>query len=151
PVASPEMQAALKAYAAGVNAYATANPLPPEYATLEITRFRPWTELDTLSIIKSIAFSLTFFDDVDRGRRLRTYQAAGAKMGFDGTKLYFEDTDRTEPFDPAAIVPDAQQRKTSRKPRHVDDNAAIDLHHINQSTLELAESFLERTRHIPFI
>src|SRR5262245_40227196 len=32
--ASREMQASLAAYAAGVNAYVSANPLPPEYAAL---------------------------------------------------------------------------------------------------------------------
>jgi len=136
-VASRETRGALTAYAAGVNAYASANPLPPEYAALEITRFRSWTEADSVVILESIAFSLSGFDDIERTTRLMAYQAAGTSMGFNGTPLYFGDTDRTEPFDPAATVPDALQPKPSRKAsRRFDGKAAMDLHHLGPSTLQ---------------
>jgi penicillin amidase len=149
--ASREMRAALTAYAAGVNAYASANALPPEYAALELTRFRPWTEADSVAIIESITFSLSGFDDIDRTLRLTAYQAAGARLGFNGTALYFGDTDRTEPFDLAATVPDAQQPRPSReRPRRFDGKAAaMDLRHLDSSTLQLAEEFLKRLRQTP--
>ena len=150
--ASREMRAALAAYAAGVNAYARANPLPPEYAALEITRFRPWTQADSVAIIESIAFSLSGFDDIERTTRLMAYQAAGTRLGFDGTALYFGDTDRTEPFDPAATVPDALQPKPSRRPsRRFDGKSDMDMRHVDQSTLQLAEDFLKRVRQTPLV
>ena len=40
-VLSPQALAAIDAYAAGVNEYAMANPLPPEYQALELTTFEP--------------------------------------------------------------------------------------------------------------
>ena len=151
-VASRETRGALTAYAAGVNAYASANPLPPEYAALEITRFRSWTEADSVVILESIAFSLSGFDDIERTTRLMAYRVAGTSMGFNGTALYFGDTDRTEPFDPAATVPDALQPKPSRKPsRRFDGKAAMDLHHLDPSTLQLAEDFLKRLRQTPLV
>jgi penicillin amidase len=147
--ASREMRAALAAYAAGVNAWVGANPLPPEYAALELERFRPWTGVDSIAIVKSIAFSLSAFDDLERTTRFFAYRAAGARQGFDGEALYFEDTDRTAPFDPAATVPDALQQKPSRKlPRRSDaaEAAAMDASHLDDATLRLAEEFLERLR-----
>lgn len=148
PVASRETRVALAAYAAGVNAYASANPLPPEYAALEITRFRPWTDVDSVAIVKSIAFSLSAFDDIERTTRFLTYQAAGTRQGFDGTALYFGDTDRTEPFDLAATVPDALQPMPSREPPHRFDGkpAAMDISHLDPATLRLAKEFLKRVR-----
>jgi penicillin G amidase len=149
--ASREMRAALTAYAAGVNAYAKTNLLPPEYEALELARFRPWTEVDSVAIIESITFSLSGFDDMERTTRLMAYQAAGERLGFDGTALYFGDTDRIEPFDPAATVPDALQPKPSRKPpRRFDGKAAgMDMRHLDRSTLQLAEDFLKRLRATP--
>ncbi len=150
-MASRETRAALTAYAAGVNAYASTHALPPEYDALELTRFRPWTEVDSVAIIQSITFSLSGFDDIDRTLRLAAYQAAGARLGFDGTALYVGDTHRTEPFDPAATVPDALQRRPSRKPprRFGDEAAAVDLRHLDSSTLQLAKDFMERLRQTP--
>src|SRR5512138_1785992 len=43
---SPATRAGLKAYADGVNAWVARNPLPAQYAALQITKFKPWTELD---------------------------------------------------------------------------------------------------------
>ncbi|HVF15774.1 MAG TPA: penicillin acylase family protein [Steroidobacteraceae bacterium] len=149
-MASREMRAALTAYAAGVNAYASTHTLPPEYEALELTRFRPWTEVDSVTIIESITFSLSGFDDIDRTLRLTAYQAAGTRRGFNGTALYFGDTDRTEPFDQAATVPDALQPRPARKPpRRFDEAASMDLPHLDSSTLELAHDFLRRLRQTP--
>ena len=41
--APPDLQAAVTAYSAGVNAYVADHPLPPEYAALHLTSFQPWT------------------------------------------------------------------------------------------------------------
>ena len=43
---SPQTRAGLQAYADGVNAWVQRNPLPIQYAALELTQFRPWTALD---------------------------------------------------------------------------------------------------------
>ena len=107
---SQPVQKALEAYSAGVNAYRAEHPLPPEYAALEVATVAPWTPLDSVAVGKAIAFSLSFELDIGPTQRLRQYQDAGARGGFDGTALYFEDLNRTAPFDPAATVPDALGR-----------------------------------------
>ena len=115
--APPELRAAFAAFAAGVNAWVSANPLPPEYAALEITEFQPWTPLDTLAVGKALAFSLSFDLDIERTEQLLTYQgvaqavcAAGSPACFDGTALFFEDLFRSAPFDPTTTVPESTQR-----------------------------------------
>src|SRR5262245_28948411 len=60
-VISPKSRAALQAYADGVNAYvAPLSQLPPEYQVLEITKFAPWTSLDSMAVAKLITFGLSF-------------------------------------------------------------------------------------------
>jgi penicillin amidase len=105
-ILSKEGRAALEAYAAGVNAWALNHPLPPEYAALEITKFEPWTALDSLAFANLFLLG-QFFDDSDAGRTqtLLTYQGTGAAAGFDGTKLFFEDLARFEPFDHTTTLP----------------------------------------------
>jgi penicillin G amidase len=98
---SPESRAVLEAYAQGVNAWIAANPLPSEYTALELTKASvpAWTALDSVAVIKLLAFGLSFDDgDIGRTQRLLTYQGTGAALGFDGTKLFFEDVMRSEPF-----------------------------------------------------
>jgi penicillin amidase len=106
-VISPAGREALTAYAAGVNAFVAAHPLPPEYAALHLTRFEPWTEIDSLVVGKLVAFGLSFDLDLGLTQQLAAYQAAGQAGGFDGTKLFFEDLSRSEPFTSASTVPDA--------------------------------------------
>ncbi|HYH09514.1 MAG TPA: penicillin acylase family protein [Thermoanaerobaculia bacterium] len=106
---SPRVVELLEAYAAGVNAYVAANGLPPEYQGLEITRWEPWTPLDSIAVAKLLAFGLSFELDVDPTVALLTYQAAGQQLGINGTALFFEDLFRSKPFDPASTVPDAQK------------------------------------------
>jgi penicillin G amidase len=113
-VISPAGREALTAYAAGVNAFVAAHPLPPEYAALHLTRFEPWTEIDSLVVGKLVAFGLSFDLDLGLTRQLAAYQAAGQAGGFDGTKLFFEDLSRSEPFTSASTVPDA----SGPPPRH---------------------------------
>ena len=75
---TPEAKAVLEAYAQGVNAWIAANPLPSEYTALELTKANvpAWTALDSLAVIKLLAFGLSFDDgDIGRTQRLGTYQA----------------------------------------------------------------------------
>lgn len=113
-VISPAGRAALEAYAEGVNAFVAANPLPPEYAALHLTRFQPWTAVDSLVVGKLVAFGLSFDLDLGLTQQLAAYQAAGAAAGFDGSKLFFEDLMRSQPFTSASTVPDA----SGPPPRH---------------------------------
>src|SRR5882672_9867571 len=145
PLASPHVRAAFAAYARGVNDYVQANALPPEYAALEITRFRPWTEVDSIALLKFAVFPP--FEEIERTLRLQSYQAAGLANGFDGTALYFNDTNRAQPFDDAATVPDALAAPVRRPPQRWNRNTAqLDTSHLDATTLRLAREFLQRLR-----
>ncbi len=105
---SPATVAGLQAYADGVNAWVATNPLPAEYAILEIGTFEPWTALDSAVIGKALAFQLSFDLDIDATLNYLQYQAKLAPIDPrlpDG--LFFLDVFRSAPFDPAASVPDA--------------------------------------------
>ncbi len=106
---SPMARRVLTAYARGVNAWVAGNPLPPEYALLEITTFEPWTELDSLAVVKLIAFGLSFdLDDIRNSEVLNAYLTAeGMPGGFDPFALFGFDLFRVAPFDPATTVPDS--------------------------------------------
>lgn len=104
---APEERAVLQAFADGVNAWLATQPLPREYEILELATARPWTVVDSLSIGKAIAASLSLDIDIGPLEQLQAYVAAGAAQGFDGEALFFEDVRRAAPFDPAATVPDA--------------------------------------------
>ncbi len=102
---SPAMRAALQAYADGVNAYVARHPLPAQYAALELTKFEPWTALDSAVIGKALAFSLSFDLDTGPTQNFQTYLARlGPQLA---TAMFFGDVFRAAPFDPAASVPDA--------------------------------------------
>src|SRR5688572_17794232 len=149
PALSPATRAGLKAYAEGVNAYATSHPLPPEYQRIEVTRFRPWTDADSVSIFKLLTFQLSFeLSELQATLALRSYQAAGAQRGFDGTKLFLEDAVRFAPFDSAATIPDAMQRPVKR--RDARTTAPLDSSYLEDATLELARDYLDKLRAAPF-
>ena len=102
---SPEMRAALEAYAKGVNAWVARNPLPQQYSLLQVTRFAPWTALDSAVVGKALAFQLSF--DLDTGAS-ESFAGYVGKLGLDGAKaIFFGDLFRAAPFDPAASIPDA--------------------------------------------
>ena len=148
PLASPEVRATLAAYARGINDYVAANPLPPEYAALETTRWRPWSEIDSIAGFKFFIFPA--IDELERTMRLAAYQAAGTANGFDGMALYFDDTDRAQPFDPAATVPDALAPPVrKRSPRRHRSTANFDASHLDAATLGLAREFMQRLRESP--
>jgi penicillin G amidase len=110
----------LRAYADGVNAWLAGNPLTPEYAALELTNASvpAWTPLDSIAIGKLIAFGLSFDSgDLRNTQLLLTYQAVGSALGFDGTKLFFDDVVRSEPFDhTVSIVPGATSGPVLERP-----------------------------------
>ena len=111
PLLTASDRAGLQAYADGVNAWVASHPLPPEYAALHLTKFEPWTPLDSVAVGKLIAFGLSFdIDDISRTFTLFAYQQAGQAHGFDGVKLFYEDLERSQPFSSASTVPDASGR-----------------------------------------
>jgi len=102
---SPAMRASLQAFADGVNAWVARNPLPVQYGALQVTRFEPWTALDSAVVGKALAFQLSFDLDIDA---TQTFQAYEARLGALGAQaMFFGDVFRSAPFDPAASVPDA--------------------------------------------
>jgi penicillin amidase len=102
---SPEVKAGLQAYADGVNAWVARNPLPPEYAALELTKFEKWTALDGAAIGKALAFSLSFDLDDGATTAFETYRAVlGTPTA---AALFFQDLFRSQPFDLASSVPDS--------------------------------------------
>ncbi|NNG05365.1 MAG: penicillin acylase family protein [Inquilinus sp.] len=149
--------AAIGAYAAGVNAYVAAHPLPTEYAALELTEFDPWTAVDSLAVAKLVAFGLSFdIDDIARTETLMTYQLAGDIIGFDGTALFFEDIMRSAPFDPASTIPDADPVPvgfaTAIAPAPEERAAAVrGRPTIRPETVELGRNYVDRIRALPHL
>ncbi|HEY0344482.1 MAG TPA: penicillin acylase family protein [Solirubrobacteraceae bacterium] len=104
------VMADLQAYADGVNQWLARNPLPPEYGALELTKasLPRWTPVDSILIFKFISAELSLFADlldVGNTQLLTAYEDAGRAGGFDGTKLFFEDVARMQPFDPTVSIP----------------------------------------------
>lgn len=101
-------RADLDAYAAGVNAFIEqaerTGRLPPEYATLELTRVRRWHPVDSISILKLVGFSLSFSLDAPYALIAQAYvRALGPERGW----AAFSELWRLAPSDPASTVPDA--------------------------------------------
>lgn len=149
-VQSPRALVFLNGYADGINAWVASHPLPPEYQALELTKFTPWTAVDSLAVVKLIAFGLSFDIDTQATIELLSFQAAGNAAGFDGTKLLFEDIERSAPFDPASTVPDAsiplsQQLWSKSAPRKALRGG------IHSETLTLARDYAARVSEIPLL
>ena len=155
PLLSSDSQAALMAYAAGVNAYIARHPLPAEYAAVEISAVRPWTEIDSLSVLSLVLFGQSFdLADIDRSNVLMRYRAAGAAQGFDGNALFFEDTLRIAPFDPAATVPNALRvgpssaaQRSSFTSFGASNSQSIEL--LDPSLVDDGVAFIERLHTLP--
>lgn len=152
--ASVEMQAALEAYAAGVNAYVAAHPLPPEYGLLELSTFEPWTAVDSLVIGKLFALSNLFGLDLELTEALLSYQEAGEVLGFDGSALFFEDLFRSAPFDPAATIPDATAALPLAALTAADKakkGKAAKKAALQPETSKLIKNYLDRVRQLPLL
>jgi penicillin G amidase len=103
---SPGAADLIRAYSDGVNAWLDSNSLPPEYALLEITQVPRWKPVDSLTIVKLIQLQLSLdFSDLDRTMALSAFQSVGQALGFDGSRLFFEDIFRFAPYDPAVTIP----------------------------------------------
>ena len=163
---SAETLAGLQAYADGVNFYLATEPLPPEYGILELTQADPWTPLDSVAIGKLIAFGLSFDLDIGNTEALLTYQGVGAALGFDGEALFFEDLFRTQPFDPAATVPDAlaapaaslstrsaasAKERRSALTRKTATAAKTESKRADPAMMRLAREYIERVKGIPML
>jgi penicillin amidase len=147
PVLSRGTRAWLEGYAAGVNAWLAdpANPLPPEYGALELTRARipAWTPVDSIVIAKGLAFNLSFdLGDIDLTLAASAYMLAGAEGDFDGGALFSQDVYRSAPFDPTVSIPgflgaDATAKVSSllRSPR----------------ALELARQYRDKAARVPLL
>lgn len=98
----------IAAYAAGVNHWLATNPLPAEYAALDLTHADAWTPVDTLCVGKGLAYQLSFDLDIDATIQLGAYQKAGEAAGFDGNALFFGDLHRSAPADDRVTVPGFQ-------------------------------------------
>src|SRR6266568_3626971 len=149
-VISPNGRAALEAYAEGVNAFVAANPLPPEYAALHLTKFPPWTTVDSLVVGKLVAFGLSFDLDLGITQQLAAYPAAGAAAGFDGTKLFFEDLMRSQPFTSASTVPDASGPPPRRGGGGLDDLRLDSTQRLQlRAAARLGSAYLRRAADVP--
>ena len=149
---SPEVRAGMQAYADGVNAWVARNPLPAQYAALELTSFEKWTALDGAAIGKALAFQLSF--DVDDGATtaFETYRAVFGTTT--ATKLFFEDLYRSQPFDLASSVPDsgggggaATRAKGSGKGRASTQVAPA----FDPDAAQLLKQYRSRVEKVPFL
>jgi len=149
-VISPESMAVLQAYTDGVNAYAASlSKLPPEYQTLEITKFQPWTLLDTMTVAKSLTFGLSFgLGDIENTIALQTYAAVFDPVLGPGTgaTLFSEDLWRSQPFFLASTVPDASMPAALARPprKHAITSAKA------APGAALGKKYLDRVRDLPF-
>ncbi|HWS27401.1 MAG TPA: penicillin acylase family protein, partial [Xanthomonadales bacterium] len=146
---NPKLRGIATAYANGVNAWLRTNPLPVEYAALELTRAEPWSPVDTFVIGKLLTFQLGFDDDTGLTVRLGTYQQAGVAGGFDGTKLFFDDLTRSKPADGRVTVPNflagiggAETEKSA---------SDTDIPMIDPATLEAARQHVDNIKDNPWL
>jgi penicillin amidase len=150
---STKTREGLQAYADGVNAWVGKNPLPGEYAALEVTKFEPWTGLDCALIGKALSFQLSFDLDVDPTLQYLEYQkkltALNPQFGSqlaDG--LFFLDVFRSAPFDPAASVPDAN----GAAPRVASGDRAQGMGmRVHPEAAELLKQYRHRVDGVPFL
>ena len=152
--ADAEIRGLLQAYADGVNSWLASNPLLPEYTVLELTRVDPWTPYDTLSYTKLLAWDLSFTLDTSATIDLGTYQVVGQIVGFDGTALFFEDTNRSQPPDGRITVPgflgsiggigQSSTESVSRSAKEASDDDSGTSLQVSESTLLMAIDVQDR-------
>lgn len=147
----PETIAVFQAFAEGVNAWLDANPLPPEYTRLEVTKagVPRWEVIDSITISKLMTHLLSFDgSDLANTQRLAAYERAGRLNGFDGTKLFFQDLYRVAPFDPTITLPG--KAATSVHPGRGDDaRRAAGPRHVGVQTLAAVEGYLQSAPDTP--
>ncbi|HSC06040.1 MAG TPA: penicillin acylase family protein, partial [Steroidobacteraceae bacterium] len=150
---SADARAGLQAYTDGVNAWVQRNALPTEYAALEVTRFEPWTALDSALIGKALAFQLSFDLDIDATLQYLEYQQklialnpqAGSQIA---DALFFLDVFRSAPFDPAASVPDANG--SPPRPSH-HGHSRSDGARVDPAAAALLKRYRQKVEQVPFM
>ncbi|HMW00847.1 MAG TPA: penicillin acylase family protein [Acidobacteriota bacterium] len=164
PGYSASIRAGLQAYADGVNAFLDdpTLPLSPEYQALELSRAQipRWTPLDSLTIGKATAFSLSFDVTLELSLSLALgiFQQAGQRGGFDGTKLFFEDVFRSAPFEASPSIPDFFE-KAGLRSSTVDSRPLQDLiasvkaasAEMQPESLQLAAQWLDKVKSDPYL
>lgn len=155
PALSAATRAWLTAYARGVNSYIRnpANPLPPEYAILELSQpsIRPWEPADSIVIAKGLAFNLSFdLGDIDLTTALLAFQTVGGAAGFDGEALFSEDLYRSAPFDPTVSIPGFLPGTDAARAKGPVCSAEKSLY-LSPRTAGLARSFREKAGKIPLL
>jgi penicillin G amidase len=157
---SEATRALIQAYSDGVNAWLDHNSLPPEYAALEINRVKMWEPLDSIIIVKLIQFQLSFDpSDIERTIALSDYQREGARWGFDGVKLFFEDLFTFAPFDSTVTIPTEEGGEAFSRsaPRSLNtqaqmlENARRTEEIIHPDALEGARRFLSQYNQNPLL
>ena len=145
PVLSRKTREDLRAYADGVNAWIARNELPGQYASVQVTKVEPWSVVDSLLVLKLVAFSLSFDLDIDRTTAVQAYDTAG----LDGRSAVFGDLSPFAPFNQASPVIDATRRpiapRTSSSPRLTGTSR------VSEPVARMAADYLERAKQAPAI
>ena len=145
PLLSQGTRAAVQAYADGVNAWVATHPLPPEYATLGLGSFDPWTPLDSVAVGKWFAFLLSFGLDIQTTLDYIAYTNTGAALGFDGAALFSQDVFPVASFTDASTMPDAGQ---SASMRGLPDQTSF-ASGMSPGAVRLSRRWLNHLEHIP--
>ncbi|XVU28335.1 penicillin acylase family protein [Actinoplanes sp. CA-054009] len=138
-ILSAETRAALQAYTQGVNNWLARGRLPGQYQAVRVTKVAPWTEVDSLVVIKSLAFSLSFDLDIDRTTAVRAHDAAGQ----DGQKVVFGDLMPFAPFSTASPVVDSAAWPGTA-PR-------VEVKELSASVARMAAGYLAKAEQAPLI
>jgi penicillin amidase len=157
----PEAKGILQAYANGVNAWLSSNPLPPEYAGLELSKVDPWSPLDSLAFFKAVGFQLSFdLTEIDLTIQYAAYQAAGDLLGFTAIELA-NDVLPLLPLDGRVTVPgflqsiggigQAAGKDTDPAARLEASNGPETSQQISDTTVELARIVHEKFSQSPFL
>jgi penicillin amidase len=150
---SADARAGLQAYADGVNAWVRLNRLPSEYDVLEVTRFEPWSALDSLCVTKALSFQLSFEVDLDLTLLYSEYQRKLTDLDPQGgpqvaNELFFQDLFRSAPFDPASSVPDANSHRLTAVNSSTLSGAKLDL---SESTIALLKNYRSQISRVPLM
>ena len=143
-----EIRDYLLAYSSGVNTWLAENPLPPEYAPLELATAVEWTPVDSLVMAKGLAFGLSFgLEDIDFSIAAEAYVTAGQALGFDGLALFSEDLFRSQPMDPAVTVADSATTTRPPAPEITDKASPL----LESRTAEMLRSYRRSIEDIPLL
>jgi penicillin G amidase len=147
PLLETPTRTVLDAFADGVNAWVASHPLPPEYQTLRLDAFSPWTALDSVTVGKWFSFLLSFGLDIRSTLDYLAYTQTGSALGFDGGVLFSQDVFRVASFTDASSVPDAG----GSAPLRADSGPGLPSPRLGQSVARLARGWLNELRHISSI